>query len=177
MIEECRGRGRSGVSLRELPLRPAATPVPHRVKAGARRLEISDSPLIVRPTIRVNGEWRKMAGLASTRPSLVESSGYRKPSGHRHGSARRARPDQRHRPRPRAHVVVSRELRMWRLRVGCCMGPRLYRTSRPDGIRAGLSAWRRGLPRDKTCRFDPGGRGGALRRPAGGGDVGRAAAE
>jgi hypothetical protein len=41
------------IRLGELPLRPAATPTPQRVKAGAQWIETADSSFVVRPSVRI----------------------------------------------------------------------------------------------------------------------------
>ena len=52
-IFEAQAEGAPGpIRLRELPLRTVTTPLPHRVKAGARWTEISNSTFVVQPTVQ-----------------------------------------------------------------------------------------------------------------------------
>ncbi len=53
-VFEARAAGApSPIRVRELPLRPAATPQPHRVKSGARWRESSSSSFVVAPSVRI----------------------------------------------------------------------------------------------------------------------------
>jgi hypothetical protein len=52
-IFEAQAEGAPGlIRLRELPLRTVTTPLPHRVKAGARWTEVSTSTFVVQPTVQ-----------------------------------------------------------------------------------------------------------------------------